>query len=268
MASWRFTTLALLLIGVQSALCIDDVVEKCDVIKATTCYWSQAKDNGVDILVPKASAENYPDDVCRSEEELPEDSVCEEYYSACKAPERELFKHKEKGYASLRFLLLNKTMCEGVKKLGFCIRKEHMGNCSARFSSLHYSIENAENNEMAAKNLSDCLEYALRPCLIAKAVTLSKYMKELATAINDLFKVPKHPPPTTTTSEPSTVTASTTHRPITPTTEQPVTTPTHEPVTHTTGVPPTTSAPPSAASTSQTVGAFGVVALAWLVQAA
>ncbi|KAL3210223.1 hypothetical protein MRX96_037306 [Rhipicephalus microplus] len=171
MASWRFTTLALLLIGVQSALCIDDVDEKCD-------------------RLPK----NYPDDVCRSEEELPEDSVCEEYYSACKAPERELFKHKEKGYASLRFLLLNKTMCEGVKKLEFCIRKENMSNCNAGFSSLDYSIENAEKNEMAAKNLSDCLEYALRPCLIAKAVTLSKYMKELATAINDLFKVPKHPP--------------------------------------------------------------------------
>lgn len=290
MASWRFTALALLLVGVQSVLCVDDEDAKCDVTKATTCYWSQAKVHSVNILVPKESAQKYPGDVCRSEEELPVASVCEDYYGACEESQKVLFRHKENGYAILRTLLLNKTICKGVELLAACIQKDVMGNCNARFAD-DYSLLNAEANEKAAQNLSQCLDLALKPCVnIVHDVTRSGYMKKLAAAMNDLYKVPEHPVPTTPTAVPTTPTTtteistpvpsaattstthepmtSTTHEPVTSTTQEPVTSTTHEPVTNATGVPPTTPAPPSAASTAKTVGAFGVVALAWLVRAA
>lgn len=274
-------------------LCVDDEDAKCDVTKATTCYWSQAKVHSVNILVPKESAQKYPGDVCRSEEELPVASVCEDYYGACEESEKVLFRHKENGYAILRTLLLNKTMCKGVELLATCIHRDVMGNCNSRFAD-DYSLLNAEANEKAAQNLSHCLDLALKPCVdIVHDVTRSGYMKKLAAAMNDLYKVPEHPVPPTptlpTTTEASTpvtsaattptthepVTSpthepatSSTHEPVTSTTHEPVTATTYEPVTNATGVPPTTPAPPSAASTAKTVGAFGVVALAWLVRAA
>ncbi|KAL1469928.1 hypothetical protein MTO96_024755 [Rhipicephalus appendiculatus] len=258
-----------LLVGVQSALCFDEADEKCDVTKATTCYWSEAKAHGVDILVPKQSVQDYPDDVCRTEADLPEDSVCSEYYSACGAAEKALFKHKENGYAFLRTLLLNKTICEGIELLKACIKRDVMDKCSAKFTDI-YSDLNAEANEKAAKNLSQCLDLALKPCEnIVHDYTRPGYMKELAAAINNLYEAPKHPQPTIptspTTTEASTpltssTTAPTTHepvttvtqqpatsttqQPVTSTTQQPATSTTQQPVTPTTAVPPTTPAPP------------------------
>lgn len=290
MASWRFAALAVLIIGVHSVLCVDEEEDKCDVVKATTCYWSEAQAHGVKILVPQPK--NYLDDVCRSEQELPEYSVCMEFYGKCNDSVQELFERNEKGYTLARSLLLNKTMCKDVKNLNSCIDRQTMEKCPATFTQI-YSVLNAEENERAAKNLSQCLDSALESCSKPDMSEFVDYMKTLAFAVKDLYKAKGHPEPTTTlapttdapttptttaapktsTQKPVTTTTeepvtSTTQGPVTPSTHEPITPTTQEPTVTTTVAPPTTPAPPGAASTAQTVGAFGVVALAWLVRAA
>lgn len=263
-------------------LCIDDQDYKCDVTKATTCYWAEAQVHGVNVLVPQ-DLKPYPGDVCRTQTEFPEESVCVHYYGACTEHDKELFHEKETGYAQLRSLLLNKTMCEGVKKLSTCIHNETMKNCAAKFANT-FTVQNAKQNEVAARNLSHCLEGALKPCSPVRVGDFIEYLQNVAAAVEHLYKHKEQPVPPTepattpssTTVKPSTSTVLpttttqepvTTHEPV-PTTPEPVPTTTHEPVTATTGVPPTTQGPPGAASTAQAVGAFGVVALAWLVRAA
>ncbi|XP_075560444.1 uncharacterized protein LOC142592729 [Dermacentor variabilis] len=281
MASWRLTALAVLLAGFQSAMCVDEVEYKCNVTKATTCYWAEAHDHGVDVLLPHGS-KPYPSDVCRTPRDFPEQSVCGEYYDTCGEPEKKLFHEKETGYATLRILLLNKTMCEGVQRLSTCIHNETMAKCTVKFVKV-FSLLNAKQNEEAAKNLSHCLEIALMPCSNVREGEFIQYLKNVATAVQHLYKHKEQPAPPTepATTESSTTTVSptkqsttqepvtaTTTEPVTATTAEPVTATTTEPVSTTTSVPPTTQGPPGAASTAQAVGAFGVVAIAWLVRAA
>lgn len=273
MASWRLTALAVLLAGFQSAICGDEVEDKCNVIKATTCYWAEAKVHGVDILLPHGLTP-YPSDVCRTPAEFPEQSVCVHYYDPCEKPEKELFLEKEEGYDELRALLLNKTMCEGVNKLTTCIHNETMANCGVKFA-MEFSLDNAKQNELAAKNLSHCLETALKPCSSPDVGEFIQYLENVATAVQHLYNHKEQPvtPTEPSTTESSTTTVSpteqtTTPEPVTATTTEPVTATTVEPVPSTTSVPPTTQGPPGAASTAQAVGAFGVVAIAWLVRAA
>ncbi|XP_050032219.1 uncharacterized protein [Dermacentor andersoni] len=281
MASWRLTALAVLLAGFQSAMCLDEVEDKCNVTKAITCYWAEAEVHGVQVLLPHGS-QPYPSGVCRTPADFPEQSVCVHYYGACQEPEKQLFHEKETGYAQLRFLLLNKTMCEGVNKLSTCIHNETMAKCAAKFVK-EFSLHNAKQNELAAKNLSHCLETALMPCSEVVVGEFIQYLENVASAVQHLYKHKEQPAPPTepATTESSTTTVSptkqsttpepvteTTTEPVTAATTEPVTATTSEPVPTTTSVPPTTQGPPGAASTAQAVGAFGVVAIAWLVRAA
>uniref|UniRef100_A0A023G5W9 Putative hemomucin n=1 Tax=Amblyomma triste TaxID=251400 RepID=A0A023G5W9_AMBTT len=284
MASWTSTAAVLVLLaGIQAVACD----RHCNFTKATTCYWNLALAHGVEVFKPEHSVD-FLQNICTTEQDLPEVSECSGFYDDCGKEEKEWFRDQENGYRLMQKRMTDAIMCKEARQLIICINTTALENCEVDFAA-EYSTENAQHNDIAAKKLSKCLDYSLKPCTQKTMTAIKEYLKDIAKGVTELYtyKAPLTTPvPPSSTTQASTTTespASTTQvststpEPTTegPTSHEPTTegSTTHEPTserpsTQSSTQAPTTPAPPSAAPSMHAVGAFSFIAFALLARGA
>lgn len=238
-----------LLASVHTALC--QTTETCDRQTGIICYWLQAHNYGVQVLIPvRGNETEYLKNVCTSEQQLPKKPKCEALYAGCNETEKAKFKMQEEGYTRLQRAVTDVGKCREVQKLAKCIKEDVMADCEVHFYKFP-THEGARKNHEAAVNLTMCLNESLAECG-QEFSDSTKYIQSIADALTLLYWHHEHSTtPAPATSElPSSTSVSTeapTHE-TTPTTEKTV--PTSEqttehphPTEHTTELPVTTTTP-------------------------
>lgn len=231
---------------------------ECQPQKGIACYWEEAEEYGVDVLIPGRQNETeYLKHVCVSEQELPATAVCEEFYAGCEETEKLKFERQEKGYALLQVAVTNSAKCKGVSHLTKCIKEDVMTNCPVQFEKIP-THEHARQNHEAAVKLTKCLNDSLAACG-QEYSNSTEYIQSIANALTLLYwhheTTPTPMPPTSELPSSTSVSTEAPTHETSPTSERttehphPTERTTEEPVTATT---PSISTEPATTSPTET----------------